>query len=67
MKFSRLNNRPSKAELIGGLIYLSLGAISLASYFMDKKGIRMKFISNGKLADDQSCKANESQKIVNMP
>lgn len=34
----------NRGGLIGGLIYLGLGVISLTSYFMEKNGIDIKFI-----------------------
>lgn len=39
--------RHNRGGLIGGLIYMGLGAISLTSYFMERKGIRIKFIGQG--------------------
>ncbi|MGE5411223.1 MAG: hypothetical protein ACM3MI_09715 [Clostridiales bacterium] len=62
MKLSRSN----KLGLIGGLFYISLGAISLASYFMGKRNIKVKSVSCGKSPYIQAVNSNAYQNKTNI-
>jgi hypothetical protein len=57
----------NRGGLIGGMIYLGLGIITLTSYFMEKKGIKMKIMKQEKTIDNQSCQPNEAQHKMNIP
>jgi uncharacterized membrane protein len=50
----------NRGGLIGGLIYLGLGAISLTSYFMEQKGIKVNFLRPGNKIESEALKNENS-------
>lgn len=56
----------NRGGLIGGLIYLGLGAISLTSYFMEQRGIKVKLLRSGNNIESEALKTGDSQQKINI-
>jgi uncharacterized membrane protein len=66
MKILNCIKKHNRGGLIGGLIYIGLGAISLTSYFMEKKGINTKFLKPENQVDSETINNGISQQKINI-